>query len=112
MCVAQNQTAEELKRKIAEVTGGSGQGFRKGFQIFRRKVRRVLRVYSPAVSSPLVLLLSLIAAQANDNGDGKIDFGEFKRVLETLNMRISDEEGMQVFRSIDTDGSGAVAFSL
>ena len=54
----------------------------------------------------------MIAAQANDNGDGKIDFGEFKRVLETLNMRISDEEGMQVFRSIDTDGSGAVAFSL
>ena len=75
-------------------------------------MRRVSRVSSPAVSSPLVLLLSLIAAQANDNGNGKIDFGEFKRVLETLNMRISDEEGMEVFRSIDTDGNGAVAFSL
>ena len=106
MCVAQNQTAEELKRKIAEVTRS------KDFQIFRRKVRRASRVSSPAVSSPLVLLLSLIAAQANDNGNGKIDFGEFKRVLETLNMRISDEEGMEVFRSIDTDGNGAVAFSL
>ena len=75
-------------------------------------MRRVSRVSSPAVSSPLVLLLSLIAAQANDNGNGKIDFGEFKRVLETLNMRISDEEGMEVFRSIDTGGNGAVAFSL
>ena len=48
--------------------------------------------------------------QANDNGDGKIDFEEFGRVLRLLNIHLPPSAARQAFATLDADGSGAIGF--
>lgn len=44
------------------------------------------------------------------NGDGKIDFGEFRRMLRDLDAGVSVEEARIGFDEIDTDDDGAIGF--
>lgn len=44
------------------------------------------------------------------NGDGKIDFGEFRRMLRYLDAGVSAEEARIGFDEIDSDGDAAIAF--
>ncbi len=44
------------------------------------------------------------------NGDGKIDFGEFRSMLRDLDAGVSDEEARIGFDEIDTDDDGAIDF--
>jgi calcium-binding protein CML len=47
-------------------------------------------------------------ASADDDGDGRIDFAEFKSLLEDLNAGMSQTELSIGFREIDTDRDGRI----
>ncbi|HLT92709.1 MAG TPA: EF-hand domain-containing protein [Woeseiaceae bacterium] len=44
------------------------------------------------------------------NGDGKIDYDEFRRMLDDLNAGVSEEEARIGFDEIDSDDDGAIQF--
>lgn len=44
------------------------------------------------------------------NADGKIDFDEFRRMLDDLEAGVSAEEARIGFDEIDTDGDRAIGF--
>ncbi len=47
-------------------------------------------------------------ASADDDGDGRIDFAEFKNLLEDLNAGMSQTDLSIGFREIDTDRDGRI----
>lgn len=44
------------------------------------------------------------------NGDGKIDFGEFRQMLDDLEAGVSAEEARIGFDEIDIDNDGVIEF--
>jgi Ca2+-binding EF-hand superfamily protein len=79
------RTAAQIKQSIMSEVSGSGAGFVQAFKIFRRK--------------------------AADDGDGQVDFAEFRRALRFMNLDISEAEAQVVFDAVDTDGSGSIDYS-
>ena len=79
-----SKNADLVKDRIRAELGGGAQGFVEGFRIFRRK--------------------------AADDGDGKISFPEFQRVLTMINLDIGEEEAELLFNAADHDRSGAIDF--
>lgn len=49
-------------------------------------------------------------AVADRDGDGRVNFAEFKRLLEGLEAGISDRELHIGFREVDTDADGLIDF--
>lgn len=47
-------------------------------------------------------------ASADDDGDGRIDFAEFKRLLEGLGAGMSEAELSIGFHEVDTDRDGRI----
>lgn len=44
----------------------------------------------------------------DSNGDGKVDFGEFRSMFDELEADIDETEARIGFRAIDTDGDGVI----
>lgn len=55
--------------------------------------------------------LGVIFAVLDTNSNKNIDFPEFKRKVNTMHMRLDNEEIQSIFRSMDINNDGSIAYN-